>query len=184
MKVEPTDDPEIGRIVLPETLTKDNRQEFKNVVLDDLESKRRSIIVDGIDCRYIDSTGLGVLITVSKKVREQGRGLALANLTDDIQMLFELTKLDTMFYISDTVNSATLRLTEPALLRELATEPKARKAYEPNDLLDFQEVVDWFGVAPRTVERMNLSWSFPTKGRLRRILFKDLLAHVERRKIG
>jgi hypothetical protein len=29
---------------------------------------------------------------------------------------------------------------------------------------------------------MRLSWSRPTRGKLRRILFRDLLAHVERRK--
>jgi hypothetical protein len=57
-----------------------------------------------------------------------------------------------------------------------------RQRYEPTDILSFEEVVAWFDVAPRTVERMQLAWSRPTRGSLRRILFRDLLAHVERRK--
>ena len=58
----------------------------------------------------------------------------------------------------------------------------AHQSYHPTDLLSFEQVVAWFDVAPRTVERMNLSWSRPTRKKLRRILFRDLLAHVERRK--
>ena len=66
-----------------------------------------------------------------------------------------------------------------------STDTDARPSYEPTDLLDFEQVVAWFGVAPRTVERMQLPWSRPVRGgRLRRILFRDLVAHVERRKDG
>lgn len=57
-----------------------------------------------------------------------------------------------------------------------------RPCYDPTDLLNFEQVVAWFDVAPRTVERMHLAWSRPSRGRLRRILFRDLLLHVERRK--
>ena len=66
-------------------------------------------------------------------------------------------------------------------LRALACKIE-RGGHKPTDLLSFEQVVAWFDVAPRTVERMRLSWSRPTRGKLRRILFRDLLAHVERRK--
>ena len=67
-------------------------------------------------------------------------------------------------------------------LRALARKIE-RGGHEPTDLLNFEQVVAWFDVAPRTVERMKLAWSRPVKrGRLRRILFRDLLLHVERRK--
>ena len=57
-----------------------------------------------------------------------------------------------------------------------------RKHYEPTDALSFEEAVAWFHCGARTVERMRLPWSRPTRGRMRRILFRDLLLHVERRK--
>ena len=47
-------------------------------------------------------SGLGVLVSLSKKIREQGGELRLANLNDDLKTLFELTKLDTLFQITDT----------------------------------------------------------------------------------
>ena len=55
---------------------------------------------------YIDSSGLGVLVSLSKKIREQGGELRLANLNDDLKTLFELTKLDTLFQIADTRDRA------------------------------------------------------------------------------
>ena len=79
-----------------------NRQELKQKVLDALEGGGRKFVVDFAKTGYIDSSGLGVLVSLSKKIREQGGELRLANLNDDLQTLFELTKLDTLFQISDT----------------------------------------------------------------------------------
>src|SRR5580704_7720864 len=79
-----------------------NRQELKQKVLDELEKGERKFLVDFSQTGYIDSSGLGVLVSLSKKIREQGGELRLADLNDDLKMLFELTKLDTLFQISDT----------------------------------------------------------------------------------
>src|SRR5882672_1508483 len=79
-----------------------NRQDFKDSVLGALEGGERKFLVDFSETGYIDSSGLGVLVSLSKKIREQGGELRLANLNDDLQTLFELTKLDTLFQISDT----------------------------------------------------------------------------------
>src|ERR1700675_4686250 len=79
-----------------------NRQEVKQPALDELEKGERKFLVDFSQSGYCDSSGLGVLVSLSKKIREQGGELRLANLNDDLQTLFELTKLDTLFQISDT----------------------------------------------------------------------------------
>ena len=42
-----------------------------------------------------------VLVSLSKKIREQGGELRLSSLNDDLRTLFELTKLDTLFKIAD-----------------------------------------------------------------------------------
>ena len=73
-----------------------NRQELKQKVLDELEKGERKFLIDFSQTGYIDSSGLGVLVSLSKKIREQGGELRLANLND------ELTKLDTLFQIADT----------------------------------------------------------------------------------
>lgn len=79
-----------------------NRQELKQKVLDEVEKGERKFLIDFTQTGYIDSSGLGVLVSLSKKIREHGGELRLADLNDDLQTLFELTKLDTLFQIADT----------------------------------------------------------------------------------
>lgn len=83
-----------------------NRQELKKKVLDELESGERKFLIDFDRTGYIDSSGLGVLVSLSKKIREQGGELRLANLNADLRTLFELTKLDTLFQISNSRDEA------------------------------------------------------------------------------
>ncbi len=79
-----------------------NRQELKQTVLDEVERGERKFLVDFTHTGYIDSSGLGVLVSLSKKIRELGGELRLAGLNEDLQTLFELTKLDTLFRIADS----------------------------------------------------------------------------------
>lgn len=79
-----------------------NRQELKQQVLDRLDGGDRKFVIDFANTGYIDSSGLGVLVSLSKKIREQGGELRLSSLNEDLRTLFELTKLDTLFQIADT----------------------------------------------------------------------------------
>jgi anti-sigma B factor antagonist len=83
-----------------------NRQELKQKVLEELEGGERRFLIDFDRTGYIDSSGLGVLVSLSKKIREQGGELRLANLNEDLRTLFELTKLDTLFQISSSREDA------------------------------------------------------------------------------
>ncbi len=83
-----------------------NRQELKQKVLDALEAGDRKFLIDFTRTGYIDSSGLGVLVSLSKKIRDEGGELRLAGLNEDLRTLFELTKLDTLFAISDTAREA------------------------------------------------------------------------------
>jgi anti-sigma B factor antagonist len=83
-----------------------NRQELKQKVLEELENGERKFLIDFERTGYIDSSGLGVLVSLSKKIREQGGELRLANLNEDLRTLFELTKLDTLFQISSSRDEA------------------------------------------------------------------------------
>jgi anti-sigma B factor antagonist len=42
-----------------------------------------------------------VLVSLSKRIRENGGRLRLAGLNQDLRTLFELTKLDALFQISE-----------------------------------------------------------------------------------
>jgi anti-sigma B factor antagonist len=67
---------------------------FRNVVLD----------CHGID--FMDSSGLGALIALLKRVTEHGGDLKLARLPKKVRMVFEITRAYKIFQICDTVEEA------------------------------------------------------------------------------
>ena len=83
-----------------------NRQELRQMVLAELAQGSRSFVVDFALTGYIDSSGLGILVSLSKKIREAGGRLQLASLNEDLRTLFELTKLYTLFEIRDSLEEA------------------------------------------------------------------------------
>ena len=83
-----------------------NRHELKELIQAALDSGERRLLVDFSRTGYIDSSGLGALVSISKRIRETGGELRLAGLNDDLRSLFELTKLDTLFTISETPDQA------------------------------------------------------------------------------
>jgi anti-sigma B factor antagonist len=96
---------EIGEVVLVEVngeLIVGNRESFKQTVMERLDAGDRKFVVDFQKSSYIDSSGLGALVSLSRKIRELGGVLRLAGLNEDLRTLFELTKLDTLFHISDS----------------------------------------------------------------------------------
>ncbi len=83
-----------------------NRAEFKQMVFDELEAGARRVLIDFANTGYIDSSGLGALVSLGKRIREQGGALRLAGLNDDLRTLFELTRLDTLFQLHATRDDA------------------------------------------------------------------------------
>jgi anti-sigma B factor antagonist len=83
-----------------------NRQELKQLIGDALDGGDRKFLIDFTQTAYIDSSGLGALVSINKKVREAGGELRLAGLNEDLGALFELTKLDTLFVIANSASEA------------------------------------------------------------------------------
>jgi anti-sigma B factor antagonist len=83
-------------------LTVANRQELKQAVLDAVANGDQKVLIDFSGTSYIDSSGLGALVSLSKRIREAGGELRLAALNDDLGTLFELTRLNTLFHIAES----------------------------------------------------------------------------------
>src|SRR5689334_12405744 len=86
-----------------------NRHELKEAVFRELETGGRRYRVDFSDTGYVDSSGLGVLVSISKRIRDAGGTLQLSNLNEDLVTLFALTKLDTLFEIVGSPTSSDQR---------------------------------------------------------------------------
>ena len=106
MSFEVSKDGDVTLIEVEGQLIVGNRQELKQQVLRQLEEGDQKFVIDFAETGYIDSSGLGVLVSLSKKIREQGGELRLASLNEDLRTLFELTKLDTLFRIADDKEQA------------------------------------------------------------------------------
>ena len=91
-------------------LTVGNRGELKERVLARLSDGDESFVIDFERTGYIDSSGLGVLVSLSKRIREHGGRLRIAGLNQDLRTLFELTKLDSLFQISENRAAALAEL--------------------------------------------------------------------------
>ncbi len=83
-----------------------NRHDLKSKVMESMDVGETKFVVDFTNTGYIDSSGLGVLVSLAKKIRESGGDLVLAGLNEDLRTLFELTKLDTLFAIQPSTEEA------------------------------------------------------------------------------
>jgi anti-sigma B factor antagonist len=84
--------------------------------------------VDFARTRYIDSSGLGVLVAMAKKVKQERGTLRLHNLDEDLKTLFELTKLDTLFQYETGGDDSAAADAVPAGPRSPSTADSAAQA--------------------------------------------------------
>ncbi|QQY79770.1 anti-sigma B factor antagonist [Keratinibaculum paraultunense] len=75
--------------------------ELKETLIDALDKKDGNIIINGKNLDYVDSTGLGVLISILKRVREKDNNVYLQNIKPNIRKLFDITKLDKVFIFKE-----------------------------------------------------------------------------------
>ncbi|HHW70158.1 MAG TPA: STAS domain-containing protein [Clostridiales bacterium] len=76
-----------------------NAPELKEALTNLIDEKQGDIIIDCEDLKYIDSTGLGVLISILKKVKEYDGVIKITNLKPYINKIFTITGLDKIFII-------------------------------------------------------------------------------------
>jgi len=63
-------------------------------------------VIDISELRYINSSGIGVLITVLTKFRNKDGELYLVNPSESVQKLLIITKLNAIFNVSDSIDNA------------------------------------------------------------------------------
>jgi anti-sigma B factor antagonist len=78
----------------------------RNTVRDILKKNGKKIILNLADVNYIDSSGIGELVSTYTTVTNSGGQLKLLSLTKKIQELLAITKLLTVFQVFDNEQSA------------------------------------------------------------------------------
>jgi anti-sigma B factor antagonist len=90
-----------GRIALG-----DESAALRDLITELLSKGDRKIILDLADVNYIDSSGLGTLVSSFATARRQGGELKLVKLSDKVDDLMEVTRLYTVFDIADNEEEA------------------------------------------------------------------------------
>jgi anti-sigma B factor antagonist len=71
----------------------------------------RRLVIDMTSTTFIDSTTLGVLLSVVKRVRPEGGAVVLVCPDRNVRRIFEITLLDRVFAIVETRDEALAELT-------------------------------------------------------------------------
>ncbi len=80
--------------------------ELHDLLHDLIDQGKKNVVIDLGKVDWMNSTGLGLLISGLTTLRKSGGELKLANVTDKIQSLLTITKLVTIFKSFDTVDDA------------------------------------------------------------------------------
>jgi anti-sigma B factor antagonist len=83
-----------------------NGPELVELVTNHLAKGIKYCFVNISDVRYINSSGIGVLITVLTKFRNKGGEMYLINPSDHVKKLLIITKLQAIFNIVTSVQEA------------------------------------------------------------------------------
>lgn len=67
------------------------------VASDAISNQVKSCIIDIAELRYINSSGIGVLITILTKFRNKGGEVYLMNPSENVKKLLVITKLNSIF---------------------------------------------------------------------------------------
>lgn len=80
---------------------------FRQRLLAVISTGAQNVVIDLSSVDFIDSTGLGVLMGAAKRVRSAGGDIRLVSVGSRLADLIELTRLDRVLDVFDSVDAAT-----------------------------------------------------------------------------
>jgi anti-sigma B factor antagonist len=93
-------------IVKEERLDAHNSGDLKAQMLKLFEEGKTSLVIDLRDVRFVDSSGLGALVSGFKNASSRNGNLKLSGLQLQVKSMFELTRLHRVFEIFTDVDEA------------------------------------------------------------------------------
>lgn len=87
-------------------ILQDDSQDVENALQEALDEKKRFIIVDLSGVNHICSSALGILISMKRRMKKRDGDIKLVIVDGDVRSLIEITMLDRVFQIYETVDAA------------------------------------------------------------------------------
>jgi len=82
---------------------------FKKVAYDLVNEGSIRFVIDCSDLNFIDSMGLGVLISLLRRVRQREGDVKVAALSEEVKTIFEITRLHRLFDVCADADAAVSR---------------------------------------------------------------------------
>ena len=86
-------------INIPENFSVEAAADFRENIYELISEGKINFLLDFSKCSFIDSTGLGVLVSVYKKCAERNGSIKLKAINQQVLKVFKLTRLDNVFEI-------------------------------------------------------------------------------------
>ncbi len=90
-----------------------NAPMLKNIVNQNIEAQKYNLIINLGRVSYIDSSGIGALISSLSSLRKYQGGLKIISVTGSVKKVFELTKLTSFFEIFEEEDEALKSFNQP-----------------------------------------------------------------------
>ncbi len=74
--------------------------DFKDTLLASIEEKKANITLDCKNLSFIDSTGLGILISTYKLIKDDDYAINIKNPKQNVDKLLNITGLNTLFTVN------------------------------------------------------------------------------------
>jgi anti-sigma B factor antagonist len=91
----------------------ENAQMFREKLYELIEKKRVNVVVDMSDVKFVNSSGIGILISGFTTIKNAGGELKLARISDKVEGVLNITRLNKIFHIYPTVEEAVKQTSEP-----------------------------------------------------------------------
>ena len=84
----------------------ENAVQFEQQCLSCLSEGVTKLVIDLGDLRYVSSMGLRSFVVIAQKLQEKGGELRICRLTGLVQQVFEITRLNQVLPLHDSLESA------------------------------------------------------------------------------
>lgn len=81
-------------------------QKFQDQIASFIDQGKKNIIVNMSDVSFVDSSGIGNIVRAFSTVKDAGGSLKLAGVTDKIDGLLSITKLNSVFQQFPSIDEA------------------------------------------------------------------------------
>lgn len=88
-------------MLMPENFAVDEAAEFREKVNDLINKGEKHFVLNFKKCTFVDSTGLGVLVSIYKKCVKINGSFKLHSINPQVMKVFKLTRLDKVFQIEN-----------------------------------------------------------------------------------